>query len=186
MSRIEVSRSVREIVIIIHPDAGLDGWAALLFMLLPFVAMIYGSWRVGVLLASGESTYASGPLMLIFVGFLIAISFLAATILAMLWKLYGREKVTIDAARLRVERALGAIRARRCFDLYEISNVRWRERRIAKKHGFYQQKIVSFEAAGKTFDLGTYLSLHEAVQLEREMISAIAAWRRPDDVTNKF
>jgi hypothetical protein len=104
----------------------------------------------------------------------------------MFWKLYGRETIAVDAGQLRVDRVLGPIRMRQVFSLAEVSNVRWRERRVAKKHGSYQRRLVSFDAHGRRVDLGTYLNLQEAMQLERELKIAIAAALGTPDMTVEY
>jgi len=176
MSRVETSRSTDGSTIVIHPGAGLAEWATVFSLLPPLAVAVYMMWHfAGVPQGGGQGVIA--PAILIFVGFLAAAVVLVATIFAMFWKMYGRETIAVDAVHLRVERVLGPIRTRQVFSISAVSNVRWRERRVAKKHGSYQRRLVSFDANGKTFDLGTYLTLPEATQLERELTAAITACR---------
>lgn len=177
MSRVETSRSTDGSKIVIHPDAGLAEWATVLSLLVPLAVAVYLMWRFAAVPQMGGGSGVTAPPIIIFVGFLAAAVVLVATILAMFWKMYGRETIAVDAVHLSVERVLGPIRIRQVFSISTVSNVRWRERRVAKKHGSYQRRLVSFDAKGKTFDLGTYLTLPEATQLERELTAAISAWR---------
>jgi hypothetical protein len=134
-------------------------------------------WHFVIVSSWGSGRGSVGYSIVGFVGFMAGAAIVVATILAMFWRMYGRETIEVDAARLRVGRVFGPVRVYHVFNTSAVSNVRWRERLVARKHGGYQRRLVSFDVDGKTVEVGTYLTLSEATELERELRTAISVWR---------
>ena len=141
--------------IVIHPGAGWPEWVMILSLPPPLAASAYALRYPPPLPPQSTDLESPWPRIAIGIDFLTAIALVLAIIIATLLKMYGREMILVSPAHLRVERVLGPFRVRHVFSASVVSNVQWRERRIAKKHGSCLRKIVSFDASVKTIDLGT-------------------------------
>lgn len=162
----------------IRPAGGAAEWVLIVTLLIPLVAIlavaIYLTRRI---IMTGLSWQDPGPTVALVICAVIVAGVLRI-ILAASWKLFGREDVIASQQKLTLRRVFGPVRWRRHFSLAEVSNIRWREHRVAAKGGTYFRKVVSFDAGKRTVDLGTQLSFADAHDLERELRSVIDDLRR--------
>lgn len=182
-SRITVRRSpeLTVVTIVIGPAGGSEQWSRIFAFLVPLVGLLaLVASLTRRIIAHGLSMQHPGPTLVVTLLAGVALmGVVSMSILDALWKRFGSERIVVDNGGLSLVRVLGPVRRRREFRLSEVSNIRWRERRVMTKGSSYNRRVLSFDVASRTVDLGTQLSFVEATELERELRRAVEVSSAP-------